>query len=286
MVHMQIEAVRVVGRHRKDLGDLDALAKSIASAGLINPITVTSDGQLIAGQRRLEACRLLGWDMIPCIVADDLDTATDRLVAERDENTERKAMKPSELVSLGKALEELERPKAEKRKGAGQFGSRRATGTVHSDSHQSKGDTNEKVAEALGVSGSTYDRAKFVVDTAANPDVTEQERSNAQEALAQMDATGKVQPAYDKVRAKTDRPRIGSPRTPPPKPKIATAKQQRNAINAAVTKMSAIAYGLGQIEKIHEHITSNEAAQWVDGLAESRRTITQLISLLKEHANA
>lgn len=49
-------------RIRKDLGDLDVLAKSIASHGLLNPITVTKQNEeylLLAGERRLEACKIL-----------------------------------------------------------------------------------------------------------------------------------------------------------------------------------------------------------------------------------
>ena len=47
------------------------LSRSIAQAGLIQPLTVrrAPDGfELIAGERRLRACRLLGMREIPCVV--------------------------------------------------------------------------------------------------------------------------------------------------------------------------------------------------------------------------
>lgn len=47
------------------------LSQSISQAGLIQPLTVrrTDTGyELIAGERRLRACRLLGMERIPCIV--------------------------------------------------------------------------------------------------------------------------------------------------------------------------------------------------------------------------
>jgi len=47
------------------------LSQSISQAGLIQPLTVrkTDEGyELIAGERRLRACRLLGMERIPCIV--------------------------------------------------------------------------------------------------------------------------------------------------------------------------------------------------------------------------
>jgi ParB family chromosome partitioning protein len=65
---------------RKNLADgqydstIEDLAKSIEKQGLLSPITVFQkpDGRyaLVAGQRRLLACKQLGWSMIPAIVRD------------------------------------------------------------------------------------------------------------------------------------------------------------------------------------------------------------------------
>ncbi len=62
---MKIAEIKIGKRHRKDLGDLQSLADSIQEIGLLHPIVVTEDGELIAGERRLEACKLLGWEEIP-----------------------------------------------------------------------------------------------------------------------------------------------------------------------------------------------------------------------------
>lgn len=62
---MLISEIMVGPRVRRDMGDLDALAASIADVGLLQPIVVKPDGTLVAGQRRLEACRMLGWDDVP-----------------------------------------------------------------------------------------------------------------------------------------------------------------------------------------------------------------------------
>ncbi len=69
---------------------LSELMVSIAQVGLIQPITVRelSDGyELIAGERRLKACRLLGYKEVPCIVvrASDEKSAAMALI----ENTQR-----------------------------------------------------------------------------------------------------------------------------------------------------------------------------------------------------
>jgi ParB family chromosome partitioning protein len=60
-----IECIHVGNRIRKDLGDIRLLAASIEAIGLLNPITVATSGVLLAGHRRLEACRYLGWEEVP-----------------------------------------------------------------------------------------------------------------------------------------------------------------------------------------------------------------------------
>jgi ParB family transcriptional regulator, chromosome partitioning protein len=47
------------------MGDIAALAASIADIGLLHPITVEGTGRLLAGARRYAACKLLGWKDIP-----------------------------------------------------------------------------------------------------------------------------------------------------------------------------------------------------------------------------
>ena len=55
----------IVGeRHRRDMGDIDGLAASIAEIGLLNPITIDENGRLLAGARRLAACKQLGLEQI------------------------------------------------------------------------------------------------------------------------------------------------------------------------------------------------------------------------------
>jgi ParB family chromosome partitioning protein len=44
-------------RIRKDVGDIAALEKSIANVGLLNPVVIDENNRLVAGYRRLAACR-------------------------------------------------------------------------------------------------------------------------------------------------------------------------------------------------------------------------------------
>jgi ParB family chromosome partitioning protein len=282
-----IEWVRVEGRYRQDLGDVEALAKSIASEGLINAITVTSDGRLVAGERRLAAVRLLGHDFIDARVVDNLNDAASLLRAERDENTERKEMTPEELARLGMALEEIERPKAMERKvasahaaGRARHGLPPATRSEDRDADVT-GETRHVVAGALGVSPSTYARAKAVVEAADDVAAPAEVQEIAKTALAEMNETGNVTAAYEKVRG-----RRGPLATTPQKPTLTTAQQQRKAIDAAIVKLSGLGHGLKQIEVLHPDITSEEAAQWVGDLSEARLVIERLIKRLRERSSA
>ena len=61
-----IDSIIVGERFRKDMGDLEALAQSIAEDGLLQPVVVSQRFILLAGERRLRACRdILGWTDIP-----------------------------------------------------------------------------------------------------------------------------------------------------------------------------------------------------------------------------
>ena len=65
---LPLDAIHVGERHRRDLGDIDALAANIQRVGLLQPIVVTPDGFLLCGERRLRAAKLLGWKMIPVTI--------------------------------------------------------------------------------------------------------------------------------------------------------------------------------------------------------------------------
>ena len=62
---MPIADIEIGPRYRKDMGDIDALADSIKQTGLLQPIVVTPNKTLIAGQRRIEAFKKLGRETIP-----------------------------------------------------------------------------------------------------------------------------------------------------------------------------------------------------------------------------
>jgi ParB-like chromosome segregation protein Spo0J len=203
MTELPVADIIAGDRHRMDRGDLAGLAKSIQELGLLHPLVVTQDRRLVAGARRLAAVSALGWATVPVRVVDNLADAAALLRAERDENTCRKEFTPTEAVAIGRALEELERPKAKARqKEHGGTAPGQAKNTGGKLPEVSSGDTRDKVAEAVGMSGRTYEKAKAVVEAAeADPEL----RAVADE----MDRTGKVEPAFQKVKATRPAPRRG-----------------------------------------------------------------------------
>jgi ParB-like chromosome segregation protein Spo0J len=191
--------ISVVDRYRQDMGDLDTLVESMRDLGLLQPIVVMPKApfkrgcketyRLVIGARRFFAAGILEWKEIPANVAINTADVLLALRAERDENTCRKDFTPSEAVALGNALEEMERKEAKKRQGgAGRDRSSKLD-------ERSRGRTDEKVAEAVGMKKDTYRKAKAVVEAAeADPEL--------QPVVEEMDRTGKVDPAYREAKAK------------------------------------------------------------------------------------
>ena len=71
------------------------------------------------------------------------------------------ASTPSEAVEIGKAIEEMERPKAaERRREHGGTSPGKPADNTSGNLPEVSGDTRDKVAEALGMSGKTYEKAK------------------------------------------------------------------------------------------------------------------------------
>lgn len=116
-----IDAIRVGVRHRKELGDLDALVESIERIGLLQPITVTPDGVLVCGWRRLEAVKRLGWTSVKVWIRSGVSDGVAALLAEQDENTLRKSFNAVEQADLYREVKALLAEDAARRKAATQF---------------------------------------------------------------------------------------------------------------------------------------------------------------------
>ena len=155
------DSVRVVGRHRKDMGDLEGLAVSIATEGLLQPIGINEDNLLVFGERRLLAVR----DILKrATIAARVVRVSSIVAGEYAENEIRKDFTPSERVAIGKALEAT-------------YGERRGQSNRQNIAELKGQRTDELAAKSAGFGNrTTYEQAKKVVEKAVD------------EVIAQMDS--------------------------------------------------------------------------------------------------
>jgi ParB family chromosome partitioning protein len=119
-----ISKIKIGNDRRKiDKTKVQELAKSIKQNGLINAITVGRDNFLIAGLHRLEACKLLGWDKIECVVEDCIHNTDQFKLLEIDENLIRSELDYITRGDLSVERDEiLERLGLRAKRGDNQFG--------------------------------------------------------------------------------------------------------------------------------------------------------------------
>lgn len=116
-----LDSITVGARHRTDLGDIGALADSIRREGLLQPITVTPDGALVCGRRRLEALRQLGHRSTNVWVRSNLSDRLSRLLAEQNDNALHKPLSLIEAESLYRELKVVMAEDAARRQAATRF---------------------------------------------------------------------------------------------------------------------------------------------------------------------
>ena len=103
----EIEPNKNQPRQKFDETAITSLADSIRQHGLIQPIVVraTASGyQIVAGERRWRACRMLGMSEIPVIIKELSDSETAQLAL--IENIQREDLNPIEEASAYKELME------------------------------------------------------------------------------------------------------------------------------------------------------------------------------------
>lgn len=95
-------------RFKSGLMNIDSLVNSIERNGLICPLSVSprkDRWKLIAGERRLIACKKLGWEKVPCAVLEE-GGKDDDLIRSIDENLQRLNLTPLERALGFKELKE------------------------------------------------------------------------------------------------------------------------------------------------------------------------------------
>jgi ParB family chromosome partitioning protein len=107
-----IDSIKIGSRFRNDLGDIASLTENIREIGLLHPIVINQNRELICGLRRIEAFKSLVKSEIPAHVVN-LD---DIVKGEISENTQRKDFSLEEIIQIKKAVEPEIKTESKKRK--------------------------------------------------------------------------------------------------------------------------------------------------------------------------
>lgn len=206
----QIDSIIVGERHRREAGDLTQLMDSLARVGLLQPVTITPDGHLICGYRRLEAAKQLKWRTLRVWVRSGLSDELTRLLAERDENTTHKPLTPLEAARLYAELRDLVTEDAIRRRKATQFGTRSDVpagqpGPAESagPSGGGRGDARRRASEMVTGTAS-YARLEQILEMeriAAGKDHSPELRALAESELDAIRGGAAVDPGYQRVKA-------------------------------------------------------------------------------------
>lgn len=154
---VDIDKVIVKDRIRKDFGDIQELADDIKENGIINPPVINKEYELIAGERRLRALKLLGYDRIEVRMMDTKDEEHE-LNVEISENEVRKDFSKSERASYMKKLMEIEGEKARERM---------LSGKADPGQNSAEGRPRDIVAAQFGISRDTLKKEISILDNSS-----------------------------------------------------------------------------------------------------------------------
>jgi ParB family chromosome partitioning protein len=104
-----LDSIVIRKRIRKELGDISGLTESLRIHGQLTPIIINRKHELIAGFRRLQAAKRLGWKSIEAVMIDR-PTEQQKLTVEIEENIQRLDLTPEEIAEGMARLRKLRHP--------------------------------------------------------------------------------------------------------------------------------------------------------------------------------
>ena len=211
IIEWSVAAIQVGNRHRRDHGEMNPLIASIERHGLLQPITITPEGFLICGARRLAAVKRLGWKTVRVWVRSGLSDRLGQLLAEQDDNVLHKPLTPLEAAGLYRELKALLEEDAKRRQEASRFSSENQQGKdgggkLPAPSLGSTGPAPVQAAAMVpgGVSYKTFDKIGYLQKIAGDETMPDELRGRAKTELERMEGGGPVTPGYERVRNEVD----------------------------------------------------------------------------------
>ena len=205
-----VASIQVGRRHRTELGDIDTLAASIDRDGLLQPITITPDGVLVCGARRLAAIQQLDWKTVNVWVRSGISDRLGHLLAEQDDNVLHKPLTQLEAAALYRELKQVMAEDAARRQAATQFSTQQQPGDNGAGKFpapsEHAGRASEQAARMIPGSASykTLDKISYLQHIAEDPAQPDELRQQATSALERIDAGNPVDPLYRDIREQAD----------------------------------------------------------------------------------
>ncbi|MGN7862930.1 ParB N-terminal domain-containing protein [Microbacterium sp. 22303] len=312
-----IDQITTGHSYRHDLGDLDELTDSIKRVGLLTPISITTDNVLISGKRRLAALRRLGFRTVPVWVVTGVSDKLSMVLAIQDENTLHKMLTTIEQAELYAELTDLIAEENARKQEATRFGASRTAGAApnHGPSASTpaggddggvdstppqpatgQGAGKTRVQAAKAVTGydshSKLDQVVELQHIAASDDEHPEVRQAAAEALIELNADGKVNGRYLRVKIQQATTALAQTADDPnhPEPVRAAARAELDLIRAQPTPKDALREALRAVPHVVQLRQQAQATAgpvgWTDAdpLLREKHRIRRLVDLLRrEH---
>lgn len=181
--HVKIEEIHILERYRDDMGDIEELKESIQEKGILQPITLDSDMNLLAGCRRYTAAKSLGLTTIPALIRE-IDGEVDSREVELIENVHRKNFTWSEEAALIAEIDRLYKEKDQN------WSSRKTAKLLD----QSVGGISQKIKLANAIEKvpelgdcKTADEANKLINSIHENAIIEEQRRRQKEAMSEPD---------------------------------------------------------------------------------------------------
>lgn len=252
-------------RAGRDTGELDGLAACIAANGLLNPVTITQNWNIVLGPRRLEACRLLGWASIPAVTVTRIPEALIRMEEDAKHACCAVPPTPREAVGMDDALRELEWwPRAR----PGEANGRRRRDTI---------------ARLLGMNTRQYRQARALVLAAAGYREEDRElypippaaKELAASLLADVKQPGQLNAAYSRYQRGNTPVEVSlAGRRLPSRP-------QKEAITESLATLAGLTRGLSQVVRIDQRTPSDTLSQWEQGVSDAISSLQRLRKVIQ-----